>query len=716
LGDGPELLASLEAQLSHLKAEMAKCRAELSLLPPVPAAPAMTDGYPRLVALDAKRILVSFCADEVSIVRWVLLPAWKCEPSFHRSGVVQELPTAEQVRSGTAADGVPALAFGAVTTATAGDETHLVLTLARPLATSYTLFSTVEDAFGWDVPPDAIVNPALTTDAVGSTAPPLPTDQQLLAQGQVWRREAMGRIRGERAHAVPPAPAVGGAAGSVLYSANVEDSPGGKGASGGAVGYSELSGINAAVRDGGSLLERSRSTRASAVPSPSPATPAEELSHGRSHTPTSRNGRSQSTPGGLSPAGAGCSGRRGAPACVATLAAAESSPGALSAVRQATPDSLKMPDTLATKAVPARQIGCRGGVPAMARLLAAIDEGWLHSSLFELCGEEDGGTGGQACTCSGGGGGHGLPCGHGDDVNSAFAKPAVLATASRSEAGAHPEAAAVLSLGAADGNHATRADGGAGCAVRAHRLHPRLWRVLHESGGGLAPLPCTLAGAADEILRTPDGVGSDGGRPGTPSKGHVEGLLPRFLLEAFLSRAQREYEVLQMFFADTLSELRRSVEYLSTDSTADTAADHVAALGTVREFVLALVRAHAENSERDAASAKAEAERRRQHIRKTGRAGGKLDGPGGGQRVLQEACSAGCCGNSCGGGAADGHGESGASSKQAAAVASAAAASEQDIGRQMRLASGEEEGVRPAVRPRLASPDRLYNEAPDEYF
>lgn len=97
LGDGPELLASLEAQLSHLKAELAKCRAELSLLPPVPAAPAMTDGYPRLVALDAKRILVSFCADEVSIVRWVLLPAWKCEPSFHRSGVAQELPTAEQV-------------------------------------------------------------------------------------------------------------------------------------------------------------------------------------------------------------------------------------------------------------------------------------------------------------------------------------------------------------------------------------------------------------------------------------------------------------------------------------------------------------------------------------------------------------------------------------------------------------------------------------------
>jgi hypothetical protein len=97
LGDGPELLASLEVQLSHLKAELAKCRAELSLLPPVPAAPAMTDGYPRVAALDSKRILVSFCTDEVAIVRWVLLPAWKREPSFHRSGVTQEPPTAEQV-------------------------------------------------------------------------------------------------------------------------------------------------------------------------------------------------------------------------------------------------------------------------------------------------------------------------------------------------------------------------------------------------------------------------------------------------------------------------------------------------------------------------------------------------------------------------------------------------------------------------------------------
>jgi hypothetical protein len=98
LSDGPELLASLEAQLSHLRTELAKCRAELSLLPPVPAAPAMAEGYPRVEALDATRILVSFCADEVAVVRWVLLPAWKQEPSFHRSGLAQEPPTAEQVR------------------------------------------------------------------------------------------------------------------------------------------------------------------------------------------------------------------------------------------------------------------------------------------------------------------------------------------------------------------------------------------------------------------------------------------------------------------------------------------------------------------------------------------------------------------------------------------------------------------------------------------
>jgi hypothetical protein len=199
----------------------------------------------------------------------------------------------------------------------------------------------------------------------------------------------------------------------------------------------------------------------------------------------------------------------------------------------------------------------------------------------------------------------------------------------------------------------------------------------------------------------------------------MKGLLPRFLLDAFLSRAQREYEELESFFADTLLLIRRSVEYLSTESAADSPADHVAALGTLREFVLALVRAHTENGERDAATAKGEAERNRQHMRKTGRAGGQRDGSDGGLRVSREACSAGGGGKPYGGGAADSHGEGSARCEQLAAGASAAAASEQDVERQMHLASGElggGEGVRPAVRPRLASPDRLYSEALDEYF
>jgi hypothetical protein len=195
----------------------------------------------------------------------------------------------------------------------------------------------------------------------------------------------------------------------------------------------------------------------------------------------------------------------------------------------------------------------------------------------------------------------------------------------------------------------------------------------------------------------------------------VEGLLPRFLLDAFLTAAMREYEELEIFFADTLSLLRRSVEYLSIDSASDTAADHVAALGTLREFVLALVRAHAENGEREAATAKAEAERARQHGRKAGRVGGKRDGPGGGERV--SLCSAGGGGNPCVCGAADGHAEGGASGEQMAAVASAAMALEQDAQQPARHAAGEGGGgMRPAIRPRLASPDRLYGEAPDEYF
>ena len=80
-------------------------------------------------------------------------------------------------------------------------------------------------------------------------------------------------------------------------------------------------------------------------------------------------------------------------------------------------------------------------------------------------------------------------------------------------------------------------------------------------------------------------------------------------------QAQVTVDGLEAQFAAAQAVLCHAVEYLSVASPAQSAADHLASLHTLHEFVLALVRAHHENGERAKAAVKAEAQRLQEEAR-----------------------------------------------------------------------------------------------------
>ena len=64
-------------------------------------------------------------------MHWVLLSAYRKEPSLSRWGQPQRTPSAAQVRAGVARDGTPAIAHGCLAIETPMEEHHALLWLPR---------------------------------------------------------------------------------------------------------------------------------------------------------------------------------------------------------------------------------------------------------------------------------------------------------------------------------------------------------------------------------------------------------------------------------------------------------------------------------------------------------------------------------------------------------------------------------------------------------
>ena len=187
-GGAKDWIRSIDDQIAHIKATLVLAKAELALLPPCPAAPALAKGYPQLRAYDQSRLLLSVATDEVASVWWVLLPGWRQEPNFHSWGKKQRAPRAEQVKRGVGADGQPALAAGCLVSEAAGQEHHVLIAIRRPIATSFTVYAVVEDSFGWET----------AESCPAASAPPrLPGAGPELSEP--WRVVAEARISGRRA-------------------------------------------------------------------------------------------------------------------------------------------------------------------------------------------------------------------------------------------------------------------------------------------------------------------------------------------------------------------------------------------------------------------------------------------------------------------------------------------------------------------------------------
>jgi len=490
---------------------------------------------------------------------------------------------------GVTADDLPAFAYGSLPVTCAGEETNLILTLARPLSTSYTVFSVVEDVFGWD-----------SGDTHSYPHPGVPYPAHVASPGEPaasWREAATERIRGRHVLAF-----VGQEVAATISTPTAMPPSESCDQSGSPLGKAT------------SQPDKSSSFTESAMAAETPAfcdftkrtytsetlLDAEKVKRPMTSTPKPHQSSSPSPANSWPDETIQTDAHQASRKTPASPASVETSAGTLSEVYRASPEILKLPDALVfkTRQVRSRDLAVAGaGSTVVDVLLHVIDEGKLEMICVALSGD--------ARVVDAVRGQVGRNSARNGVDGSCWSDLAAQETSQNR--------ASAISVTDIASESARKENP----LVKAHALRLSAWRVLREAAGAALPWDRALAQLS---------VGEVTEDPVRPSKGHVDGLFSRFLLDAFVSEAQSKYNVLDALFQSALDLLKRTTEYLSISDPSESPADHVTTLGTLREFVSALVRAHGENLERVAAKAKAEEQRRQleeRESRKSSRGGVK---------------------------------------------------------------------------------------------